>query len=276
MCTRHAAIAILSAIGILSLSLEASAQTNTIEQFRSNLHFERHLQLADFDENTTLMGPVPVPPPRENEPPVVNRAVFDLEESSDSHNWTAINNWLLSGLPRGVPTIDPSLDLAALNVDREQFICLATNIYFEARGSTLNDQRAVALVTLNRTRHWRWRGAVCDVVWERSQFSWTITANRSSARVRTVGSWQASQLVAYEVLRGFIPDITDGSTNYYNPSVVRPQWASLVIQSERIGAHRYVVLRTTANYDPPANLRSQATRAYSGAIRSIMRQMGIG
>lgn len=274
MCTRRVAIAILSAIAILIPSIEAEAQTNLFDQYRSLIHIDRDLNYEDINNGRilTLMG---TPPERPSEP-IVNEAVLDLEASSDSHDWSTVNNWLLSGLPRGTPTIDPSLNLRALSVDRDQFLCLATNIYFEARGSSLDDQRAVALVTINRARHWRWRGAICDVVWERSQFSWTIWANQPRNRVRTVGSWQTSQMVAYEVLRGQIEDITGGSTNYYNPSVVNPSWARLAVQSQRIGAHRYLVLRTTRDYDPPANMAGvDLNRMYSTAIRSIMRQMRI-
>lgn len=289
MCTRKAAIAILSAIAILIVPQEVRAQT-LLEHVRGWFTNERHEepnQIAVFPYNKmaplieitelSLLEPVEIRIPRiQPQQPVVNPTVFNLQQSSDSHDWTTVNNWLLSGLPEGVPDIDPSIDLDNLSVDRDQFLCLATNIYFEARGSTINDQRAVALVTLNRTRHWRWSGAICDVVWESYQFSWTITANQSRNRVRTAGSWQTSQLVAYEVLRGYVPDITEGSTNYYNPSVVRPAWAGMAVQSNHIGAHRYVVLRTTRNYDPPSNGGSVGQRRYANAIRSIIRQMGLG
>lgn len=274
------AIATLSAIAILILPQEAGAQT-IMERVRSFFGMEHQLELVvtyvpELIPSTEsiyvdMLEPV-------EKPTVLNEAVLNLEQSSNSHDWATINNWLLSGLPAGTPQVDPSLLLNSLSVDREQFICLATNIYFEARGSTLDDQRAVALVTLNRARHWRWRGAICDVVWERYQFSWTITAGQYRNRVRTAGSWQTSQLVAYEVLRGFVPDITDGATNYYNPSVVRPTWASMAVRSERIGAHRYMTLRTTQNYEPPtAELAAlPLNRLYSRSIRGIMRQMRIG
>lgn len=45
-------------------------------------------------------------------------------------------------------------------------VCLALNIYFEARGENPDAQLAVAEVTLNR-------GSPCKVVAEPHQFSWT-------------------------------------------------------------------------------------------------------
>ena len=52
-------------------------------------------------------------------------------------------------------------------------ICLALNIYHEARGEPIEGQRAVASVTLNRTLDPRWPSTVCGVVYDPQQFSWT-------------------------------------------------------------------------------------------------------
>lgn len=48
-----------------------------------------------------------------------------------------------------------------------EHLCLATNIYFEARGELLRGQLAVKDVTKNRGR------PTCKVVFEPKQFSWT-------------------------------------------------------------------------------------------------------
>lgn len=280
MCIRYA-IATLFALMYFSLPSEANAQT-LLERLRSILHFDRNApieltiqplnyepMIVEMVELTMLeLAPLPVV-----EPPPANPIVLNLQESSDSQDWATINNWLLSGLPAGTQSPDPELDLERLHVDREQFLCLATNIYFEARGSTENDQRAVALVTLNRTQHWRWAGSICDVVWESYQFSWTITANQPRNRVRTLTSWVESQRIAYEVLRGEIEDITAGATNYYNPAVVNPPWARMAVQSRRIGAHRYLTLTTTRSYTPPEGNTWTPRRIYARTIDRIERLM---
>jgi spore germination cell wall hydrolase CwlJ-like protein len=196
--------------------------------------------------------------------------LHELAYSSTEQPWTAINQWLLSRVPEE-QQIHHTINLEVLPVDVDQFICLATNIYYEARGSSYDDQRAVALVTLNRARHWRWEGSICDVVWERYQFSWTITADHASRRVRENNSWETSQLIAYEVLTGGVHDITEGATNYYNPSVVRPRWGSMAVNPLRIGAHRYMQLTTTTNYERPENVpESNRRRLYSRAISRIL------
>ena len=48
-------------------------------------------------------------------------------------------------------------------------LCLALNVFHEARGEFIPGQYAVALVTLNRAEHDP--AKVCDVVFKRHQFS---------------------------------------------------------------------------------------------------------
>lgn len=52
--------------------------------------------------------------------------------------------------------------------------CLAKNIYHEARGESLDGQVAVGIVTLNRVKSERYPNSICEVVYQPSQFSWTI------------------------------------------------------------------------------------------------------
>lgn len=49
--------------------------------------------------------------------------------------------------------------------------CLATTIYFEAKGEPLNGQLAVAQVVINRTKSGRFPRSICSVVKQRGQFS---------------------------------------------------------------------------------------------------------
>ena len=51
--------------------------------------------------------------------------------------------------------------------------CLAKNIYFEARGESLEGMLAVGIVTLNRVKSPNWPNSECGVVWQPKQFSWT-------------------------------------------------------------------------------------------------------
>ena len=52
--------------------------------------------------------------------------------------------------------------------DSQEAVCLAKNIYFEARGESLAGKLAVAKVTLNRTKHEDFPDSVCKVVYQPS------------------------------------------------------------------------------------------------------------
>ena len=54
----------------------------------------------------------------------------------------------------------------------EDHVCMAKNIYFEARNESLQGKMAIALVTLQRVKDYRYPNTVCDVVYENKQFSW--------------------------------------------------------------------------------------------------------
>jgi spore germination cell wall hydrolase CwlJ-like protein len=51
--------------------------------------------------------------------------------------------------------------------------CLATNIYFEARGESEAGQFMVGFITMNRVNNSKWPGTICRVVYQPGQFVWT-------------------------------------------------------------------------------------------------------
>jgi N-acetylmuramoyl-L-alanine amidase len=74
---------------------------------------------------------------------------------------------------------DLMIDLDSLTVSEEEFICLALNDYFEARGESLAGRLAVAKVVMNRAMDKRYPKNVCAVIKQnksrlsnRCQFSW--------------------------------------------------------------------------------------------------------
>jgi spore germination cell wall hydrolase CwlJ-like protein len=129
----------------------------------------------------------------------------------------------------------------------EQAWCLAQNIYYEARGSNLADQAAVADVVLNRVKDTRYPNTVCEVVHQgrkhangtmkrnQCQFSWYCDGK--SDYPTNKDSWASAQQTAYMMLyleqfRG----ITEGSTHYH-ADYVKPKWAKELQLVGRIGEH---------------------------------------
>jgi len=119
--------------------------------------------------------------------------------------------------------------------------CLATAIYFEARGESARGQRAVAEVIVTRARTRGWPQTICGVVYDGSrgkrgcQFS--FACDRASNHARDRAAWARAQHVAGEVLsaRGKTRSIACGAT-YFHHARVRPRWAARMVKVAQIGS----------------------------------------
>jgi hypothetical protein len=69
---------------------------------------------------------------------------------------------------------------AARDLSEDDLFCMVHNVYHESRGESVLGQAAVAYVTLNRVRSPAYPDSVCDVVWQKGQFSWTEDGRRGS------------------------------------------------------------------------------------------------
>lgn len=124
-------------------------------------------------------------------------------------------------------------------VNAREVECLALTIYHESRGLNERGRMAVAHVVMNRME--TSNRTVCAVVYERRrgqapQFSWII---RRDTRPREPDAWRDARQMASMMLVNRPVDITRGATHFYNPRMVRPDWARNrpVVQ---IGAHNFV------------------------------------
>lgn len=98
--------------------------------------------------------------------------------------------------------------------------CLISNVYYEARGESIEGKIAVALVTLNRLEHKNYPKTICDVVYQNKQFSWTNKYKYSEVSVR---EWEASAEAAITAyLNRSILGYFD-ATHYHNFTVA-PNW----------------------------------------------------
>lgn len=118
----------------------------------------------------------------------------------------------------------------------EALTCLALNVYHEARSEPLAGQLAVAQVTLNRAASERYPDTVCDVVWQRKQFSWTHDGK--SDKPREAQAWAQAQEVASIVYHGTLTlDELTPDVLHYHADWVTPQWAHNKQPVARIGSH---------------------------------------
>ncbi|WP_184455157.1 cell wall hydrolase [Rhizobium aethiopicum] len=148
---------------------------------------------------------------------------------------------------RFVPQIGPGDHAWAASVlppsvfsAREQQ-CLASGIYFEARGESVKGQAAVAQVILNRVRNPAYPKSICGVVYQnedwrnRCQFSFACDSIKD--RVNSQYHWRVARDVAMAVTSGkiWLPQV--GSATHYHAVYVRPKWAKTMEKVGRIGLH---------------------------------------
>ena len=120
-------------------------------------------------------------------------------------------------------------------------MCLALNVYHEARSDSMLGQYAVAHVVMNRVQSDRYPDTTCDVVQQgyhkgkhKCQFSWYCDGKSDTPREHR--AWALASLVAYDVLMGTVPDVTRGSTHYH-ATYVKPYWAAHYEKTGKYGSH---------------------------------------
>lgn len=130
--------------------------------------------------------------------------------------------------------------------DNPQAYCLSEAIYFEARGSSLADQAAVADVILNRVSSSKYPNNVCSVVrqaklWKsnpiRNQCQFSYYCDGKSDRMTDLDAkanaqWLAIQVLVFGKFRG----ITENATMYH-ADYVNPYWAPHMQLVGTIGRH---------------------------------------
>lgn len=111
-------------------------------------------------------------------------------------------------------------------------LCLALNIFHEARGEDFQGQVAVAQVTLNRAEHEPKN--VCKTVYEPHQFSWTN--QKPKPPDKSGKEWREARMVAILSLHKVVADPTNGSTHYHEKRA-RPRWRKFLDRTAVIGRH---------------------------------------
>ena len=137
--------------------------------------------------------------------------------------------------------VDNTRDIDFSNLTRpHQLDCLALNIYHEGRGESSRGQAAIAAVTMNRVRSKSYPNSVCEVVWQKKQFSWTHIARRHHV-VTDVAAWSQAMVIAVLFFDG--ARITKiGLATHYHADTVRPYWIADGKAIGKIGNHHFYIL----------------------------------
>jgi hypothetical protein len=119
--------------------------------------------------------------------------------------------------------------------------CMATAIYFEARGEPVRGQIAVAQVIMTRVRSDFYPNTICGVVfqgqWNRNSCQFSFACDGHTDAPKETEQWATALDVAKQVISGkaYLPEIAEAT--HYHASYVRPDWARQVRRIKQIGIH---------------------------------------
>ena len=124
-------------------------------------------------------------------------------------------------------------------------MCLALNIYFEARSEPIQGQIAIAEVTLNRVASPHYPNDVCGVVLQENkdgcQFSWWCDGK--SDKPKENNSLRTSKALAELMLQegDYITVVGKDATHYHTESI-KPYWAKEFRKIKQVGKHIFYTI----------------------------------
>ncbi len=124
-------------------------------------------------------------------------------------------------------------------------VCLATAVYFEARGEPIDGQIAVAEVVMNRVEDNRFPDSVCEVVKQnrypgilhRCQFSFYCDGQPET--INDQKAWETAEYIAEGLLDGALQLGIEAT--HYHATTVNPFWADYYTHIGKIGNHIFYV-----------------------------------
>ena len=120
------------------------------------------------------------------------------------------------------------LTIINLSYANNDMKCLARVIYHEARGESLEGQRLVAIVTLNRTKHPEFPKSICKVVYQKGQYEWTTKKNHRKYDKKSLA---LAKKVYKSYRKGMYKNIT-----FFNKSGFKNKRLAYV---KKVGSHKF-------------------------------------
>lgn len=130
---------------------------------------------------------------------------------------------------------------ALIEFQKSEIVCLATNMYHEARGEGRQGMVAVGLVTLNRKNLTSFPDTVCGVVYQSGQFAWIYEGH---TRISERAAYEAALAAAEFVYRkqNIMHDYTLGAQYFLSPmpnGLPKPSWARRFEVTLKHGRHTF-------------------------------------
>ena len=115
--------------------------------------------------------------------------------------------------------------------------CLATAVYFEARGESLDGQLAVARVVMNRAASGKYPPSWCATVTQPWQFSFVNPHTGAvPAPDYNSDSWRKAEAIAELAAANVVPSVST-DVLWYHADYVAPSWRRNLTEARKIGQH---------------------------------------
>jgi spore germination cell wall hydrolase CwlJ-like protein len=122
-----------------------------------------------------------------------------------------------------------------------EFRCMATAIYFEARGESVKGQIAVGQVIMTRVRSTFYPNTICGVVyqgqWNKNACQFSFACDGVADTPKDRKQWDTALDVAKNVISGKVHLDEVGDATHYHATYVSPDWKKMVKRVTKIGVH---------------------------------------
>lgn len=119
----------------------------------------------------------------------------------------------------------------------EQASCIATAVYHEARGESVEGQLAVARVIMNRAASGKYPTSWCGVVKQPWQFSFVNPRTGHIPYVDEASdSWRKALGVTRLAINNVVPSVST-DVLWYHATYVAPSWGRRLSRAQQIGTH---------------------------------------
>jgi spore germination cell wall hydrolase CwlJ-like protein len=123
---------------------------------------------------------------------------------------------------------------SAAGLDQETN-CLATAVYFEARGESLEGQLAVARVVMNRAASGKYPPSWCATIKQHAQFSF-VRHGEFPVVDTASDAWRKAEGIARLAAANIVPSVST-DVLWYHADYVAPSWGHRLSMVQKIGQH---------------------------------------
>ena len=117
----------------------------------------------------------------------------------------------------------------------EESNCLATAVYFEARGESVDGQLAVARVVMNRAASGKYPPSWCATIKQPAQFSF-VRNGQFPAVNYSCEAWRKAEAIARLAAANIVPSVST-DVLWYHADYVAPSWRRNLTEERKIGQH---------------------------------------